>query len=103
MATSVRLLVSESRYGIAQEIDATAELAPNGGTFTIPGLTQWKTYYIRAVITDASGSERVYYLGSGRPIIDDTTDPTVEQFSIEAGDDSEVELVLNLILQDIVA
>ena len=63
MAAAVILFISETNdFDTATPINATAELAPNGGSFSISdGIFNFRTYFIWAEITDLEGNDRTLF------------------------------------------
>ena len=104
MATQVTLYVGPNGRldPTTQVIDATAALAPNGGTYVFNTLTRGVLYNVWVKLAYPAGKERVFHLGkTKRAEGADTTPPTVSNASLtRSATNPETALVLQVTVSD---
>ena len=104
MASAVILFISETDdLNSATSINATAELAPNGGSFSFTqDIWNFRTYFIWAEITDLEGNDRTLFLAKVSTPRIDLIPPTIGEVSIAPGANTETSLVLQFLLRELV-
>ena len=104
MASAAILFISETNdFDTATPINATAELAPNGGSFTFTeDIWNFRSYFIWAEITDLDGNDRTLFLGKVSTPRIDLIPPTIGEVSIAPGANTETSLVLQILLSELV-
>jgi len=105
MATGVVLYVGpgDRLDPTTQVINATAALAPYGGTYEFQNLTPYIDYNVWVELSYPAGQEkRILHLGTTR-VRADTTAPQIDAFSFTRNTNSpETKLVLSVTVSDVV-
>ena len=104
MASAVILFIAETNdFNSATVVNATEQLAPNGGSFSFTqDIWNFRTYHIWAEITDLDGADRTLFLGRVSTPRIDLIPPTIGEVSIAPGANTETSLVLLILLSELV-
>ena len=104
MASAVVLFISETDdFNSATVVNATEQLAPNGGSFSFTqDIWNFRTYYLWAEITDLYGDDRTLFLGKVSTPRIDLIPPTIAEVTIAPGANTETSMVLQFLLSETV-